>query len=327
MFNNFFRKTKPVKCKTIVLMYHRVTPDAIDPALLKVSSAFFREQILEIKRNYEIIPLRTINEPSEHKFRCVITFDDGYEDNFTYATPILKELGVPATIFVTSGYIHNPREFWWDGLNRIFIQPRKLPDTLHINVEETPLTFDKLLDPEDLTHWNVLNSDSATPRIKAYRDLAKRLKSMPFEARERVMDQLCHWAQIPTPQDHSTIMSEKMIEELAAGGLIEIGGHTMTHPQLATLNSTESLRELCECKRILDKITKTETTSFAYPFGGRNDYNAQTVEHVKKAGFHRACSNFQGVNSLPTNTFEIPRYMVLNWRGKTLLDNLKTWFN
>jgi peptidoglycan/xylan/chitin deacetylase (PgdA/CDA1 family) len=64
----------------------------------------------------------------------VVTFDDGYIDNYTFAYPILEELQIPATIFVTSGYIEKEREYWWDELERILFEPVELPETLKVSI-------------------------------------------------------------------------------------------------------------------------------------------------------------------------------------------------
>ena len=57
----------------------------------------------------------------------VVTFDDGYADNFHNAKPLLERYEIPATVFVTTGYLQDQREFWWDELERILLQPGTLP--------------------------------------------------------------------------------------------------------------------------------------------------------------------------------------------------------
>ena len=97
----------------IVLCYHRVTTLACDEHLLAVSPLNFRNQIKYICENFHV---QKFDAPWNHKeLSFVITFDDGYADNLYEALPILQEFSIPATFFVTSGFIGSNKEFPWDG--------------------------------------------------------------------------------------------------------------------------------------------------------------------------------------------------------------------
>lgn len=97
----------------IVLCYHRVTKLVHDEHMLAVSPKNFRDQIKYISENF---PVQKFDTPWNHKeLSFVITFDDGYADNLYEALPVLQEFSVPATFFVTSGFIDSDREFPWDG--------------------------------------------------------------------------------------------------------------------------------------------------------------------------------------------------------------------
>ena len=93
----------------IILGYHHILPE--DHAWIKflqpgmyVTTKTFQEHIIFLKNNYEIVPLHKIQLRTQKK-KCVITFDDGWSDNFKYAYPLLKKYNVPATIFLTTGMI------------------------------------------------------------------------------------------------------------------------------------------------------------------------------------------------------------------------------
>src|SRR5829696_4965924 len=113
--------------KALILLYHRVIEIPSDPHLLSVTPSHFAEH-LEVLRKYAN-PIRL-----EQAYRAleankiadrtvVITSDDGYADNLTHAVPLLEQHDVPATVFVTSGYVNGGREFWWDELDRLLLQP------------------------------------------------------------------------------------------------------------------------------------------------------------------------------------------------------------
>lgn len=97
----------------IILCYHRVADLACDKHELSVSPANFREQIRFLRENYHIV---RFDEPWDYKkMAFCITFDDGYADNLYEALPILKEFEVPATFFITAGFVGGKQEFPWDG--------------------------------------------------------------------------------------------------------------------------------------------------------------------------------------------------------------------
>jgi len=113
IYNKFFSTAK-------ILLYHRVSKTDSDPYLLSVSPENFREQLLYLSTNFNVISLvDMVRKIKEHKVESndvVITFDDGYADNFYNALPILKELNIPATIFVTAGKIDSTSPFFWDNI-------------------------------------------------------------------------------------------------------------------------------------------------------------------------------------------------------------------
>src|SRR5262249_43149366 len=107
-----------------ILLYHRVTRLDRDPQLLAVSPEHFAEHLDVLRRKANVVPLNKFRgEPRLPSRAIAITFDDGYADNFVEAKPILERKEVPATVFVVSGFLGSAREFWWDELDRILLQP------------------------------------------------------------------------------------------------------------------------------------------------------------------------------------------------------------
>src|SRR3982074_3081589 len=101
--------------RPLILMYHRLSTTRYDPWTLNVSPENFAEQLEVIVRTRHVMSLRDFFQ----RFRSntlprgavAITFDDGYADNLHVAAPILKRFDVPATLFITTGYLDRP-EFW-----------------------------------------------------------------------------------------------------------------------------------------------------------------------------------------------------------------------
>lgn len=104
----FLRRKIFKRFRSVVLTYHRIN-DGSEDSYISVSTLNFRRQMKYLKENFEVVRLDELINDIKHKDirrdRVSITFDDGYRDNYTKAYPVLKELGLPATIFVSTGYI------------------------------------------------------------------------------------------------------------------------------------------------------------------------------------------------------------------------------
>lgn len=87
----------------VILTYHSVNSDH----KFSVKPDEFEKQIKYLKENFDIISLRDIKLELRGKKQLIITFDDGYEDNYTYAYPILKKYNATATVFIASDFIFN----------------------------------------------------------------------------------------------------------------------------------------------------------------------------------------------------------------------------
>ena len=87
------------KNRVLVLYYHRVNVSEMDYNLLCVSPIRFRQQMLYLKNNYQIVRFED-DWNSLDTDAVAVTFDDGYLDNLTYAVPVLEELEVPADLLI-----------------------------------------------------------------------------------------------------------------------------------------------------------------------------------------------------------------------------------
>jgi peptidoglycan/xylan/chitin deacetylase (PgdA/CDA1 family) len=112
-----------VRDDAVILMYHRIGVVERDPWRLAVTPARFAEQLAVIKDVFHPLPLQALRESIAMRQiprdTAVITFDDGYRDNLTTAQPLLGEYDLPATLFVTTGYLDSERDFWWDELEDV----------------------------------------------------------------------------------------------------------------------------------------------------------------------------------------------------------------
>src|SRR5215470_7363439 len=150
----------------IILLYHRVAELQPDPQLLCVSRNHFAEHLDIIRKLGRPTKLGSLDEVVQRRNRTpavAVTFDDGYADNLHNAKPLLERYDVPATVFVASGYVTSREEFWWDGLDKIFLQPRNLPRMLDLDINGRSYHWDlgTLSNYDEAAHrqhrgWNVL---------------------------------------------------------------------------------------------------------------------------------------------------------------------------
>ncbi|MCK4500130.1 polysaccharide deacetylase family protein [Candidatus Babeliales bacterium] len=265
----------------------------------------------------------------------MITFDDGYADNLYNAKPLLERYKIPATVFVTSGHIDTQDEFWWDELDRLLLQPGRLPETLRQNINgsrfESELNEAAYYSEDDFQRyccWNVMEQDDPTPRQALYRTLCQLLRPLPAEERQKVLEELRAWAGAESAgrPSYSALSSDEILR-LTDSGLVEVGAHTVNHPVLSALPMFVQRAEIEKSKARLEKILGRPVTSFSYPYGSQSDYTAETGAGVQEAGFACACSNFPGLVRMGIDPYQLPRFLVRNWTGSEFERRLKTFWS
>ncbi|MBD2519716.1 polysaccharide deacetylase family protein [Nostoc sp. FACHB-973] len=321
----------------LILMYHRVAEADSDPWSLCVTPKHFAEH-LEVLRQYGY-PLhlqqltKRLSDRQYINRSIVVTFDDGYADNFYHAKPLLEKYDIPATVFVTTGGIDQKREFWWDELERLLLQPGILPDLLRLNIngrtyqwELGEATHYSEADRQRDRHWQSDRKPKRAPTLRhtLYRSLYQLLQFLSADERSKLLDELAIWvnAEPVGRSTHRSLSNEDMLA-LESGGLIEIGAHTVTHPFLSQLPIASQQDEIQHSKDYLEKILGHVITSFSYPHGS---YTNETTSIVQETGFTCACSSIVGKVQQNSNFFLLPRVVVEDWDGKTFAHWLSRFF-
>lgn len=314
----------------VVLMYHRIGEAASDPWGLCVSPKNFAEH-LEVLRG-QVHPLRvqglTEAVRSRHLPRkaLAITFDDGYVDNLLYARPALEKEDIPATVFVATGYIGGTREYWWDDLERILLQPGQLPETLELRVGDSEERIE-LGAARTLTEEQVVGSQGwrlpappPTPRHALFHRVWQRLYESASADRAETLSALAAWASMTAdPRPSVRPMTEAEIASLGLDGFIEIGGHSVTHPSLPNCPTATQRDEIFDSRRRLESILNRPVASFAYPHG---DHDASTEAYVREAGYSGACTTQPRAVRNRADPYRLPRCVVFNWDGDTFAKHL-----
>jgi len=292
-----FRRFKGAR-EALILMYHRVSDSGPDPWGLSVSPRNFCEHLEVLHRQTSPVPLKHLTSPDVGKRRSrrlvAVTFDDGYADNLLAAAPLLRRYEIPATVFVTAAAIGNPRGFWWDELADLLLLPGKLPETLQLTIggeaRQWALGTSAQYSEADYEKYRSYPAwkEPPTQRQAAYAAIWQWLQPLSDWERREILDALTVWAGIATTSRSSRrMLTEVEVSALGSDGLIEVGAHTMTHPNLPTLSIENQRREVIESKTCLERIVNRVVNSFAYPYGQTSDLTASVV---REAGFERACT-------------------------------------
>lgn len=279
-----------------ILQYHAVIRQPLQfPDWCFLDERTFRNQIAYVKRQFRVVTLReavelltsgAITEPT-----LAITFDDGYQNNYDIAFPILHEYECPATIFLSTRYINGSETPWFCRLN--------------IALERTR---------QQSLLWNGVSFDFSTPikRSRASGALHKLLKKHhPSEIDDLVTD-ICRRlaaddCRSTQPGSPYSMLSIESVRAMLNSGLVAFGAHTHNHALLGMLSPREQQEEILGSLRLVEKFTGQPCWAFSYPNGSHDQI---TVGLLKSAGVTCAVSSVQGANTSATPLLELRRYSV-----------------
>jgi peptidoglycan/xylan/chitin deacetylase (PgdA/CDA1 family) len=331
-----FRRWRTVfQKKAMILIYHRVAEASVDPWALGVSPVHFAQQLQVLNTIANPLSLRDlVNAKSDRELPprpVCITFDDGYADNLYAAKATLDAYHVPATVFVTTGYIGVQENLWWDELAKLIFASASTQVELSLSLNGHHYAFAfppqewEPGAPDPNAQWRAWEA-APEPRQRAYVAIYGMLFKLSDTERENALEQLRRGATRGDDRRQHRCLTANELRELASGDLVEIGAHTLTHPVLAELPLDLQEQEIVGSKRRLEALTGKNVTSFAYPYGKKNHYNRQTVAAVRANGFECACSNFGGLVTRSSNRFELPRFQPMDWDGDHFADVLDWWY-
>ncbi len=305
------RQTKIPDSGAVVIVYHRVGPSGSDPLGLNVTPEHLAQH-LEVLGSHRYRPLSltrlagALREGAVPPNAIAVTFDDGYRGVLTEAKPLLEKTGIPATAFVPSGFVGDDREFWWEELDDL------IPGSTNGRSSRRRLTA------------GILRRGDGRTRL--YREHFLRLRILEPAERRAALDELA--ADLParrSPRSTSLPLSSKELRALAAGDLVAVGAHTVTHPVLESLSPSAQEQEIAGSKAELEQMLDRPVRSFAYPYGGPTEYGGPAVTAVRRAGFDLACANVPGLVRPGTDIFQMPRLVVRDWDGEAFERHLEHW--
>jgi peptidoglycan/xylan/chitin deacetylase (PgdA/CDA1 family) len=273
----------PGKDSLLVLTYHRVgdsEQDPWDPGIFSATGDEFDEQIAYLKRQYSLVTLEealafvegTEKDKTPH-CRVLVTFDDGYLDNYEIAYPILRSHGAQGVFFLCSNLVGSGHVPWWDHIAFLVKSAAKkrfilrYPTELDINVDKNGLK----------------------ETLQSICDLFKTPGNLDPE---RFMEELTEVAGAnPLLEVPRRFLNWDEAREMISGGMA-LGAHTHTHPMLSKLDGEDQRRELTLSRAILSEKLRIKADTFAYPFGSRTAFTKETQRIAEETGFRAAFSYY-----------------------------------
>lgn len=288
--------------RPVVLVFHGVTAEApghlCNHEGLHLHRPIFERLMKFIASRYRTVPLSRVVDGLAGRAlpeRAVaITFDDGYRNVLTQAGPVLKSLGIPATLFVATDFVYRQDMLWTD----------RLLSALHLTRERHLL----LATPAGALDLP-LSSDA--DKIAADRRLLAMCKALPDAERvawlNRIVESLgVDEARLATAwPDHAPIAPGEL-RRLPEFG-IEVGSHTCSHAIVTRMSAEQAARELTESKRLIESSTDRACEHFSYPNGGPADFDTHTRQRVIDAGYRGAVTTIKTAVSESHDPYAIPR--------------------
>jgi peptidoglycan/xylan/chitin deacetylase (PgdA/CDA1 family) len=299
--------------KSLVLMYHRVLSEemrdkAFSHSGIIVDLKTFEMQIRYINKAFRVLThdefTAQLSQGTRYnKTTCLITFDDGWKDNYAHAYPVLKKYKTPAIIFLPVNYIDSSIQFWQEQLTRILI------DMHHAGVKDAD-EYRKNCDM--LKKYNlqgIMNLSEDRLRVSIERAVSEK-KKMSYEEIESMVAQLSEHTKFKrTGQVHCDFfLSWDEIYKMKECG-ISFGSHGMNHKILTKVPLSEANYEIAESKRVIENRIGKDVSSISYPNG---DYEKDVIELVKTHGYNTAFSTESGFVDMADNPYFLKRINIHN---------------
>jgi peptidoglycan/xylan/chitin deacetylase (PgdA/CDA1 family) len=297
---SFLISQLPARDSLLILNYHRIgnsDDDLFDPGVFSATADQFNDQISYLKRHVSLVTLEEalvfIDGTSREKTRrcrVLITFDDGYLDNYEIAYPILRSHGAQGVFFLATSMVGSCKVPWWDHIACLIKTARRHRFSLHYPAD---LVID--IDENGIT-------DSLQAVLKLYKlpgnyDPARFIRELAEETKGE-----------EPPKTSRRFLNWDEAREMIRGGMA-IGSHTHTHAVLSQLEPNQQYEELSKSRAILKEQLGIEADVLAYPVGGRTSFTDQTQMLASEAGY-RAAFSFYGGTNIPgkTSAYDVNRF-------------------
>ncbi|VAW73229.1 Polysaccharide deacetylase [hydrothermal vent metagenome] len=287
--------------KAVVLTYHRVMPSRqvpdcqSNPGII-VHSHNFAKQLELLVELFHIISLKDFSKCMANggKFpdrSCLITFDDGWIDNYEHALPQLKERHIPATIFLPFNYISSDLMFWQEELR---LRLGMLSDS------------EKKSDRDFTACLTGIESDINPEDIGSY---ISKLKNKDYGEINKTLENVRKFQEnIPLPPHYNRYLDWDQVSEMQNAG-VNFQSHSISHRILPRLDTVSIEQELINSRRLLETRLGSSVDAIAYPNGD----SSRLVESLtEKNGYRLGFTTQKGYVDKNTDAYAIPRINIHN---------------
>ncbi len=279
-------RRRQLRRQLIVFNYHRVRPDGdfstdLEEWVYDTDASTFAAQMRWLKANTDVLTedelIRHLDDPRPlRRPASLITFDDGYLDNYTIAYPILRDLELPAMLFVPTQIIGERQLGWWDQMSYV--------------IKRSTRPF---IDVEGQTFELPTQRRAAASYYQEY------MKKAPQQRTADLVQRLSEACEVEPPGAERAdleLMTWYQIREVASHNFT-IGCHTHTHRVLSTLPTSEQEGELVRSREILEDELGEPVRSIAYPVGEQQFLSPETARIARRLGYAAGFTYLTGVNS------------------------------
>ncbi len=279
--------------RLIILNYHQA------------SYGDLQRHLLYLRRHYRVLHLDEAlaelytargkrKKTSDRRTPLVLTFDDGYRDNYTHAFLLARQLRVPITIFLVPGYMEHGARFWWFEADHL-VQHAQV-DTVVIEERMYDLKqVDDRVQLRDLIDRRVRFASSVAQR-EAFLDTVRKVLAVPVS---------------PTLEEELALpLTWAEVSKMQESGWVSFGAHTMHHPILSCLSNPDELRyEVTNCRQVMEQRLGLPVRTFAYPIGNHEHIGAAAVKAVQEAGYDWAVTTERGFNTPGADPYHLKRVL------------------
>ncbi len=286
--------------KAVVLTYHGILPeiphDGSDYGYRNfVTTRQFESHIRLLLKYYRPLKAEDFYAPDNDISRgFLITFDDGFRNNYRYAAPILQRYGIQGCFFITTSLVNTRNFIWTEEITNLILKTRK-PSVVIPVVSSNPLPLN-----------TVAQRETASFAIRT------KLKNIPLKTRQTAMAELREQLSDvpaglqPDEEDRYLFMTWDEVRGMVEAGQL-IGSHTHTHPMLTTLTEAESLAELQKSKALLEEHTGVPCLTMSYPNGESENFNEIHIQQLRELGYRCAFSQIPLFNVKNEDIFKLHR--------------------
>lgn len=278
---------------TVFLNYHRVISnndfkknDRPNDDLI-VSESVFEDQIKFLTNNFNVISINDLNKDLKLEKKIIITFDDGYLDNYQIALPILRKYNCPAIVYIATSFLNNKNFPWWLKIWKV-IENNQF------------IIFDK-------KKFDISNKSS---KIKIYNFFCRKFFLLKKSEQVIFLNKIKYNNELKENYNKDFLHTEDLLK-LSKDNLIDIGCHSHYHQNLKILDETELINDITQSKLLLEKITGNRIIHFSIPFGTKDAFSEKTIEILKELNFKTIVTTNHG-NFDKKELSKIPRIGIGN---------------